>query len=393
MKMAGKAGINVHVENLRLRFINRVWRVVLGVFGLQLDIFDVKHSSNCWKKIIYAGSMRLLHAITNLHIFVVFTYDFIRNVKPAFPLISLLTSQLISFYTAIICLKRGKKIRVVYRKIIINLSTAEDLLTKFDRNTKFYFLLLMVTTTTLTINHILKFIRAENYQLKYREFHAQMGIHNDYFSNITAVIDYFGAFMFTYLFMDVMFVYFAHLCNGLALNFLLFNRCLETELRSISLTPSKLNVLRHQYGCISELVDEVSRLFSPLILLWISSLVSNLCLDIRAIKSASSTGVVLFYSRFILNSFRGTIFLLLILKMASQINTQAHLMKQKLLLRAMDERADKIMSKANYQLFCDAIGSSNIGISVSGLFTLNITSLLNIVGTVLTYTIILYQTA
>uniref|UniRef100_T1JJA1 Gustatory receptor n=1 Tax=Strigamia maritima TaxID=126957 RepID=T1JJA1_STRMM len=388
--MEEKAEIINPVKDLGLDFINRVWRVLFGVFGLQLDILGIQYNSKCWKKIIFAVFTRLLHAFNILHYIVVFLY---RH-EDFFGLVSMTYTQLIAFYTAIICLKREKKISATYHEIVFNLSPAEDLLKTFDRRTKLYFVILIATTATLTANHIAKEIDNDHYHDIYRTIHAQLGIHNHYFSNITALIDYLEILVFSYWFMDVMFVYFAHLCAGLELNFVLINRCLEAELRATSLTPSKLSILRHKYDYISGLVDKISELFSPLILLWISSLVSGLCFDIRALQSASKTGLIFSYSRFIVQIFRATIFLFLILKMASEINTQAHLMKRKLFTKVIDERdSSRVSFYVNYLLFGETINSFNVGISVSGLFTLNVSSFISIVGTILTYTIVLYQTA
>uniref|UniRef100_T1JJX3 Gustatory receptor n=1 Tax=Strigamia maritima TaxID=126957 RepID=T1JJX3_STRMM len=395
--MAEKPKIIDPVENLGLRFINRVWRVLFGVFGIQLDMLGIEHYSKCWKKIIFAVFIRVLHAVNILHYIVVIVYYKLHYSEHFFGLVSMTYIQVIAFFTAILCLKNEKKIAAAYRKIVFNLSSAEDLLKTFDRHTKLYFFVLIATTVAITANQIAKEIVNDHYHQICRKAHAQMGIHNNYLSNITALIDYCEIIVFSYWFTDVIFVYFAHLCKGLALNFVLVNRCLEAELRATSLTSSKLNVLRHKYEYISGLVDEISELFSPLILFWISLLVLNLCFDIRALQLSSATGVFFSYSRYIVQIFRSTIFLFLILKVASQINTQAHLMKRKLFTKVMDESRDRDTSKVtfytNYQLFSDSINSFNVGISVSGLFTITVTSCINIVGTILTYTIVLYQTA
>uniref|UniRef100_T1JHC0 Gustatory receptor n=1 Tax=Strigamia maritima TaxID=126957 RepID=T1JHC0_STRMM len=390
------------VEDLGLKFINRVWRVLFGVFGLQLDLLR-PCDSKCWRKNICAAFTQFLYVVTSLHIDFIIIYHHIEydthNVLFTFAVATLLISQLIVFSTAIICRKRQKKISAIYGKIVFGLSTAGRLLNKLDKSTKLYFFIVLVTSVMTSIIDILMETSIGSFLQRCILIHAKMGIQNDYFNTATATLD-LSVYLVFVLFMDIMFVYFAHLCAGLALNFVLFNRCLEAKVYSMSLTPSKLNVLRHRFEYISGLVDEVGYLFSPLILFWILSLVSNICLNIQTLKKLKSTSDIFYIISRVLQfvrGFRGITYLVLILKDSAQINTQAHLMKRRLYTKVMDESRDRDASKlifcTNYLVFSETVSNSNVGISVSGLFTLNATSILSIAGTVLTYSIVLYQTS
>uniref|UniRef100_T1JHV2 Gustatory receptor n=1 Tax=Strigamia maritima TaxID=126957 RepID=T1JHV2_STRMM len=388
--------VNNSIDDLGLGFVNRVWRVLFGFYGLQVDILDGESKS--WKKIIYGVVIRVAHGVAILHFIFIFgcrfKYKENQQIHHAFGLLAISNLLLTSYFTAIVCLRREKRIIGLYSKIVRNLSSAGGLLKKFDRSTKKYFFGLIVNSVVLGIIHILAEVENGDINGIYRKIYADFGIHNYLLSKITAWYDCFVIIVFSYCFMDAMIVYFIHLCAGLAFNFVLFNRCLGAELRGMSLSPSKLNLLRHKYAFIAGLIEDIGVIFSPLILLWIFSLVTNLCYDIRVLKATMPSGTVLPIARFVFQFFRGIIFIFMIFKVASRINTQADLMKQKLSSKVMAENRDNDTSKtfyANYSLFSETINRCQVGISISGLFTLNMTSLLSIAGTVLTYTIILYQ--
>uniref|UniRef100_T1JNC9 Gustatory receptor n=1 Tax=Strigamia maritima TaxID=126957 RepID=T1JNC9_STRMM len=384
------------VDDLGLGFINRVWRVVFRAYGLHLDMLNPTCDSKCWKKNIYVAFIQFLYVITSLHFLLVIICYRIEKRQFGFTVVSIAITELIVLSTARILLKRQRKIRAIYRKIVFGLFTAKDLLTKFEQSTKLYLFIHLVITGMLNIIYIS--LEASGGFLQQISIlgHAQIGIQNVYFTSATILLDY-SIYLVFCIITDLIFVYYAHLCAGLALNFVLFNRCLEAELRATSLTPSKLNVLRHRFEHISSLVDEISQLFSPIIFFWISSFVFNICLDIGTFKEMALTSCILEFTAHTLLFVKEITYLLLILKASAQINTQAHIMQRRLYTKVIDDSRDRDASKfifcTNYLLFSETVSSCNVGISVSGLFTLNVTSILSIAGTVLTYSIVLYQTS
>uniref|UniRef100_T1JK10 Gustatory receptor n=1 Tax=Strigamia maritima TaxID=126957 RepID=T1JK10_STRMM len=207
--------------------------------------------------------------------------------------------------------------------------------------------------------------------------------------------EFFVILLLTGVFVNISVSFFIHLCHMLFYQFKQLNENFLRVLKSGKpLSCCDLTEFRkkHQHAC--ETADELSRFWSPLIVIWLLGFILSLCFDLRALWLKNSP---LFMVGFTIDFVRQLWLLVSLFKVASLVNVEAHKLAEVLVTFSMDKpigvnnNSDQMLYYVNYMLLSDRLANTRIGINASGLFLLNASSFISMAGTVLTYVIVLYQ--
>uniref|UniRef100_T1JKT4 Gustatory receptor n=1 Tax=Strigamia maritima TaxID=126957 RepID=T1JKT4_STRMM len=186
-------------------------------------------------------------------------------------------------------------------------------------------------------------------------------------------------------------------CRLMSKNFKILNMSIESSLTAARVTNEGLNKIFQKYEKLCKLTSKLSVLFSPLLLLWSAGGLTIICLSVRALKSNLQIGEYVPFVTMLMYIFREMVLLIMLHNQAKDIHTEASatavliskLRPDKSLCVKTNHRTD---IKVSQLLFVAQIQDQKIGVNVSGLFTITNTTLLSMLGTLLTYAIIIYQT-
>uniref|UniRef100_T1JMP8 Gustatory receptor n=1 Tax=Strigamia maritima TaxID=126957 RepID=T1JMP8_STRMM len=196
--------------------------------------------------------------------------------------------------------------------------------------------------------------------------------------------------------LNVTISFYAHICYLLALYFKKFNLDVKLYLlKGKIMNSSQLNYFRYKHQEICKDTEIISKLFSPCLVLCIFGFIINVCFDLRTLKGRPP---ILLFIGFTVGALRHFILLLQLFYDAAELNKNAHEIGEKFVtlftpeakLESQQQNRQYIL---NYILFSQRLLNTQIGVTASGLFILNTASFLSMTGTVLTYVIVLYQTA
>uniref|UniRef100_T1JNN8 Gustatory receptor n=1 Tax=Strigamia maritima TaxID=126957 RepID=T1JNN8_STRMM len=188
---------------------------------------------------------------------------------------------------------------------------------------------------------------------------------------------------FCHLFLSMIFCFFSHICTLVALHFQQMddkiNRIVNAK-RFIS--SDKLSKFERDFFVGEKMTNEVSRIFSSILLIWWSNLLVRICLRFRISLKAES-GAFGGFVEFFIEVLR----LYLLYKKASDINKKANLVSQNFTSLKL---IDGVNFRNNHFYF--HLLSTQVGISVSDLFVINSQTILTVMANIFTYAIILLQT-
>uniref|UniRef100_T1JJH9 Gustatory receptor n=1 Tax=Strigamia maritima TaxID=126957 RepID=T1JJH9_STRMM len=195
----------------------------------------------------------------------------------------------------------------------------------------------------------------------------------------------------------ILFIYF---CVLIILNF----ECLMTKVENAtvffsSLTKRKLFNYQHQFYKILQRLDDVNKLFNPLLAAWITGDIIYICLSLRiAINSISEFSFVTLYT------VRTLVVLLIIYYYAARVNEKARATAVVITVLT-DLQQNNHSPKMTYsssshvhvdnwkdRMFIQHLSLDSTGIDVSGYFIITKGSILTFIGTLLTYVVLLLQT-
>uniref|UniRef100_T1JDU3 Gustatory receptor n=1 Tax=Strigamia maritima TaxID=126957 RepID=T1JDU3_STRMM len=214
-----------------------------------------------------------------------------------------------------------------------------------------------------------------------------------YITRIVVAIEFFTVLFVSAEFVNLSVGFFTHMCHLVYYRFKHLNVKLEKILRSgKQLSNYDLFEYRKKHQLACEVTEELSCVWSPLILFWLFGFILSLCFDLRALNLQGSCLQVIAYGTDIL---RQLWLIFELFKAASLVNVEAHKLTEKLVTFSISKSAlmdtDQMDYYVNYLLLNERLINTRIGINASGLFLLNYSSFLSMVGTVLTYVIVLYQ--
>uniref|UniRef100_T1JPB0 Gustatory receptor n=1 Tax=Strigamia maritima TaxID=126957 RepID=T1JPB0_STRMM len=188
---------------------------------------------------------------------------------------------------------------------------------------------------------------------------------------------------FSHLFLSTIFCFFSHICTLVVLHFQqmddTINRIINAKL---FVSSDKLTKFERDFFVGERMTNEVSRIFSSILLIWWSNLLVRVCLRFRiSLKAASGT-----FGGFI-ELFIEILRLYVLYKKASAINKKANLVSQNF---ASLKLMDGVNFRNNHTYF--HVLSTHVGISVSDLFLINSQTILTVMANIFTYAVIMFQT-
>uniref|UniRef100_T1JJY0 Gustatory receptor n=1 Tax=Strigamia maritima TaxID=126957 RepID=T1JJY0_STRMM len=217
-----------------------------------------------------------------------------------------------------------------------------------------------------------------------------------YITRIVVGVEFIVSVLICVGFGNISVWFFNHMCHLVFYRFKHLNMKLEELLRSgKQLSSFHLAQYRAQHQLACQVTEELSCLWSPLIVIWMFGFILGFCFAMRALQTKLSIFLLL---AFLADISRQLWLIVGLFKAASLVNVEAHKLAVKLVTFPISKSAftdaDKVICMEyyfNYLLLSERLVNTRIGINASGLFLLNGSSFLSMVGTVLTYVIVLYQ--
>uniref|UniRef100_T1JKY2 Gustatory receptor n=1 Tax=Strigamia maritima TaxID=126957 RepID=T1JKY2_STRMM len=188
--------------------------------------------------------------------------------------------------------------------------------------------------------------------------------------------------VFSHLFLSTIYCVFSHICTLLVSHFQQMddkiNRIINTK--RIIISSDELSEFVKKILAGEKIANEVSRIFSPILLIWWFNIVVRICLLLRIFVYAWS------------GKFGGLIELLIeilriyvLYKSVSDINKKA---------KSVGENFTSLKLADGFRNnnFYFHLLSTQVGINVSDLFLINSQTILTVMATIITYAVILFQT-
>uniref|UniRef100_T1JP41 Gustatory receptor n=1 Tax=Strigamia maritima TaxID=126957 RepID=T1JP41_STRMM len=380
---------NINHYSQFTRKFNRFWTRLFSVYGLQLQHVE-ENICPKWKKYFIVSLPRIFSVLCIIRYFILTArmtqYEVFVIVGPPTIL------HVISIYTAFVLQKREQKFSALY-KILLHLTlNSRDATNRIGRNIYTTLFIIAALNAAIYISIIMMAVQSGTF-LEYAFL-----VHNEfnfYLLQVFILVEAIFNTVFVHFFLGITVLYFSYMCKVLELAFKTLNEDMKWVIISTSgLTNTKLNVFRRRYQYLSHIAEKISKIFSPLLLLFLMGFVFIFCLKIRSVKPEYA---MIFRYYFIIDACHLIYLVIVIFKNSSELHAQTQKMKGKiseLLIISDDEAAastkqDRI--SINCLLFSQTLNADNVGISVSGLFLLSTFSFLNMASTVMTYVVLVYQ--
>uniref|UniRef100_T1JNV2 Gustatory receptor n=1 Tax=Strigamia maritima TaxID=126957 RepID=T1JNV2_STRMM len=224
-------------------------------------------------------------------------------------------------------------------------------------------------------------------------FKINFAIEYLYIARILISVEFIVSVLICMGFVNISVWFFNHMCHLVFYRFKHLNMKLEELLRSgKQLSSFDLAEYRAQHQLACQVTEELSCLWSPLIVVWMFGFILGLCFNMKALQVEFRA---LFLIAYLTDISRQLWLIVGLFKAASLVNVEAHKLAVKLVTFPISQLAftdaDKMEYYFNYLLLSERLVNTRIGINASGLFLLNASSFLSMAGTVLTYVIVLYQ--
>uniref|UniRef100_T1JNZ0 Gustatory receptor n=1 Tax=Strigamia maritima TaxID=126957 RepID=T1JNZ0_STRMM len=188
-------------------------------------------------------------------------------------------------------------------------------------------------------------------------------------------------------------IFFVYICQLMSKNFETLKYSIEKSLNSdVPITNKCLNNVYQKYNGLCKLTSKLSILFSPLLLFWSAGGLIIICLAVHMLKYMKETSYFI-YGLYLLFSFREIFLLYMLYSKAANIHDEATATAVLISkLHVAKHGSPDHGAKISQILFLIQLQKQTVGVNVSGLYTITNSSMLSMLGTLLTYSIILYQT-
>uniref|UniRef100_T1JKJ9 Gustatory receptor n=1 Tax=Strigamia maritima TaxID=126957 RepID=T1JKJ9_STRMM len=185
------------------------------------------------------------------------------------------------------------------------------------------------------------------------------------------------------VFISLCYCYFSHICGLLAFNFeqIVSEIHEKTETAGI-INSDEITELKKRFQRSKKLTNRLSIIFSPVILIWWIFSIFSICMGVRIILDIKLERCY----RLILPAIEA-VRLFFLYKNESCIHHQA-----KCLIECFASLMPVNGHEHVFNNFYFLLKSSDVGINVSGLFLITSSSILNVIATIITYAVVLFQT-
>uniref|UniRef100_T1JIH9 Gustatory receptor n=1 Tax=Strigamia maritima TaxID=126957 RepID=T1JIH9_STRMM len=189
-------------------------------------------------------------------------------------------------------------------------------------------------------------------------------------------------------------IFFVYVCQLMSKNFKTLKCSIEKSLNSnMPMNNTYLNKVCQKYEKLCRLTSGLSVLFSPLLLVWSAGGLIIICLAVHILKKAFERTSHLQFWMYLLFTCKELVFVCMLYSNAKAIHEEASATAVLISkLRVKENRHNDHRAKISQILFLAQLQKEINGVNVSGIYTITNSSMLTMLGTLLTYAIILYQT-
>uniref|UniRef100_T1JPC3 Gustatory receptor n=1 Tax=Strigamia maritima TaxID=126957 RepID=T1JPC3_STRMM len=358
--------------------INRFWRYFYKVYGLQISDDYVTKTGKCHFAFFTISQILINALMTSLLAFFVVTDNSITNICG---LISVFTYWIQSSVCLIVLYKRQNQFFNCLNQLLQNI-TAD----KKKRAWKFLLRIMFVSIVVIVIGCIGELTYDFTELIEY-----------DYLRYASKFITVY--YWFAVILNETSKVLFIFVCILLSYNIECLMIDMERNMMSFRFCTEKI-VINYHYKFYRNiyLINEVNKLFDLVLAAWIAGDVILICVVLRYIIANQ-----------ILASF-SSIYLMRVITFLLAMYTYGSLVKEKAHAAAIaitkltdsqvnyydtqvfNFRSQKKVNNWNCHLFMYDLSLSSVGINVSGYFIMSKGSILALVGTLITYVVIILQT-
>uniref|UniRef100_T1JLV1 Gustatory receptor n=1 Tax=Strigamia maritima TaxID=126957 RepID=T1JLV1_STRMM len=364
-----------NVDNTTLK-INHFWKCMYKCYGLEI----LHENASKVRKCRFA-SFVISHILNNLimtsySIFLVVTEYSIENICS---LISFFTYWIQSSVCLFVLYKKQNQLSHCLNQLLQNISAKYK-----KRAWKLLQRIIYFTSAiyvTVIAGGILTTFRSENFLIAWK---------------IMLLFD-----LFVSIFNETTKVAFVYLCILLAFNFECLTIEMETCMMSFSSLTEKNIVRNHHYKFyrIIHWINEVNELFDLVLAAWIAADIITICAMLRFLIIAEISWSL----SLSIDTLRTFCLLLLIYKYAALVKEKARVTAIAI-TKMTDSRVNKYdvqifnltdqsdVNNWKCHLFMHDLSLTSVGINVSGYFIISKESILTLIGTLITYMVIMFQT-
>uniref|UniRef100_T1IRA4 Gustatory receptor n=1 Tax=Strigamia maritima TaxID=126957 RepID=T1IRA4_STRMM len=364
-----------NVDNTTLK-INRFWRYFYKCYGLQFsnENANATKAQKCYFTIFLASFVLTNALATTQCLLDVITNGAIENICI---LISTLAYWTQSFTCLVVLYKRQNQFSKCINQLLKNITVAHK-----KRVWKFLLLIMAASTAVIVFSSTADVV---------------IDFPNDPLNFLWKINSFY--YWFTVILTETTKILFLLFCILLSFNFECLMTDVETSIASFSSFTEKI-MLNHHYNYYTNIhwINEVNKLFDSLLGVWIACDIVSVVVSLHfVIQNTISLSLTTVYS------LRTIWLLLLMYKYAALVKEKAQLTAI-----AITKLTDSQVNNYNPQVFnltgqrnvnnwnCNLLihdlSLSSVGINVSGYFIMTKGSILTLVGTLITYAIVMFQT-
>uniref|UniRef100_T1JLC8 Gustatory receptor n=1 Tax=Strigamia maritima TaxID=126957 RepID=T1JLC8_STRMM len=369
---------------------NNIFKYVLSLFGLSISPPQRQYFR--WLLLItfiFCISCQLfllIHVLINISVYLLYYKVNVGLILIAISFILLIPPILVT-YIYFYC--RRFAISSLLQKLS-NLPSSKSYTKNQWKKQIFQIILFTLLHLTLIISHLTIFISNQPFM----EWMCVIRLMSEKNCKVPSTLVKFEIFIimeivflnvFCHFFLSTIYCFFSHICTLLVLHFQQMDDKIQKIINAKTNVSSHYQLLKFEEDFLTgeKMTNEVSRIFSSILLIWWSNVLVRICLRFRICLNAKS-GVVGGVIELLIEILR----LYVLYKRPSDINKKAKLVSENFaLLRPTDG-----VHFACHHHFYFYLLSTQVGINVSDLFMINSQTILSVIATIFSYAVILLQT-